>query len=71
MLTVHRIKAVHHLLHPTRPRRYTFVDLGDGTVRVTRCAPGDRRQEELSRERARARWRFLRKLGYVRWEDAR
>ena len=71
-LAVRRVRTVTHLFHPTKPRRYTFVDLG-ATVRVTRCTPfpGDRRQEELPRDRARNRWLFLRRLGYKKWEELR
>ena len=44
-IAVRKVGRVVHLFHPTRPRRYTFVDLG-AAVRVTRCTPfpGDRRQ---------------------------
>ena len=69
MLTVHRVRTVVHLFHPTdQRRRATFVDLGDA-VRYTLYGVAGRKQEELTREQARSRWEWLRGLGYRKWEE--
>ena len=69
MLAVRRVASVHHLFHPTRPdRRATFVQVGD-EVRYTIRGANGRRQTVLTVEAARRRWRWLRKLGYLRWEE--
>lgn len=69
MIRVRKVDQVVHLFHPTRPdRRATFVRLG-GEVRYTIRGASGRRQTTMTLEAARRRWAFLKKLGYLRWEE--
>ena len=69
MLTVVRVDSIYHLFHGTRPdRRATFVRVGAG-VRYTFRGANGRHQTMLTVEAARRRWTYLRKIGYLRWEE--
>lgn len=61
-----KLKSVHMLSHPSKPRQYVFAVMTHPLVRVTRYDEKGRRQEDLPVSAARGRYGFLRdKMKYV------
>ena len=60
--------TVFHLEHKTKCRRYHFA-VAAGFVLVSRFEGGrsETRPQRLEFDKARALWRWLLKIGYVRW----
>lgn len=69
MLAVVKVSQVVVMVHPRYARRAVFTVLASGEVRYTLYNEAGRRQDVLTKDEARSRYRWLRKLGYLRWEE--